>query len=136
MRSSSLIHAGRARKTKHFSLCRSIPREDLERFLSCEKLTEKDFMYFRPSQSVLREEERLDALCEKPLLDFDAGKLLPEVISKEIADKKIIKAPTDAGKSDGKIVQERKPNLQSASSDKSAKKTSQSDHIRSGNKRI
>ncbi len=45
------------------------------------------FKYIRASKSVLEDNQRLDALFVKTLLDLNAGKLLTEVINREIADK-------------------------------------------------
>ncbi len=52
----------------------------------CEKLTKDDFEFFRPSESILREEERLDVLCAKPLIDFNEGNILLEVVNGHISE--------------------------------------------------
>ena len=45
------------------------------------KLTEEDFLYFRPPKKVVAEEKRLDSLCEQTLQKFYTGKLRPDVIN-------------------------------------------------------
>ncbi len=66
MRSSSLVHAKTTHGRQNTSLYVVVSRvTTLKGLFLCEKLTADDFKYFRPSKSVLREEERLDALCEK-----------------------------------------------------------------------
>ncbi len=108
----SLNEPGRQRTSLYVAASRVTTLKGL--FL-CEKLTEDDFENFRPSQSVLREEERLDMLCKKTLLHFKAGKLIPQVVNKDNDGKQSSKRHR-MQENEREKIPSKKPSRQSAKS--------------------